>query len=61
MKISKKEIATAFAVTIFSSLLLASCKGRTMENMEPTGETVEVAVPEAPQAEADTDSVISPA
>ena len=33
--------ASGFVAAI---LLLASCKGRTAENMEPTGDTVEVVI-----------------
>ena len=37
-------VAAALAATIVVSLLLSSCQGRKMSNMEPTGETVEVVV-----------------
>ncbi|MCM1369234.1 MAG: hypothetical protein NC204_02560 [Candidatus Amulumruptor caecigallinarius] len=40
-----KAIAAASVATIaLLSMPLASCKGRTMENMEPTGDTVEVVI-----------------
>lgn len=38
--------------TVAVSLLFGACKGRTMQNMEPTGDTVEVEI--APAA---TDTV----
>lgn len=43
-----KTIAAAMAATIVvSALMLTSCKGRKMSNMEPVGETVEVVVGES--------------
>lgn len=45
MKLSRRFIN--FASYILSTLLLlamASCKGRTLENVEPTGDTVEVVI-----------------
>lgn len=42
----KLSISGAIAVAL---LLLTGCKGRTMENMEPTGDTVEVHI--VPNAE----------
>ena len=51
MRCHKTRIAAAFAATILLSSGLAGCKGRTMENMEPLGETVEVDVPVAPSAD----------
>lgn len=45
MRCHKTRIAAAFAATVLLSSGLAGCKGRTMENMEPLGETVEVDVP----------------
>lgn len=43
----KLSISGAIAVALL--LLLTGCKGRTMENMEPTGDTVEVHI--VPNAE----------
>ncbi|MDE6230027.1 MAG: hypothetical protein K2M37_00220, partial [Muribaculaceae bacterium] len=37
-----KGIAAAFAATILLCPTLCSCEGRTMNNMTPRGETVEV-------------------
>ena len=33
---------TALFAALLSAFLLGACKGRTMENMTPTGDTVEV-------------------
>lgn len=44
---------SALAVIAVSAAMM-SCQGRTMKNMEPTGETVEVSVSDAPEADADT-------
>lgn len=55
MKINlNKTIAATSVVAIAVSL--AGCKGRTMENMEPAGDTVEVTVGDAAAA----DSTIMP-
>ncbi|MDE6071603.1 MAG: hypothetical protein K2G53_03510 [Muribaculaceae bacterium] len=35
-------------LALFAVCMLASCKGRTMSNMEPTGDTVEVEIPVEP-------------
>lgn len=48
-----KTVLSALAVIAVSAAMM-SCQGRTMMNMEPTGETVEVSVSEAPVADADT-------
>ncbi|MBD5201659.1 MAG: hypothetical protein HDS73_00915 [Bacteroidales bacterium] len=56
MNLKKTIAATALVITMLS---MASCKGRTMENMEPNGDTVEVDVttivdsttPEMPQSD----------
>ncbi|MDE7465715.1 MAG: hypothetical protein K2M59_04725 [Muribaculaceae bacterium] len=43
--VSKRVAATGTGVVAAILMLgLASCKGRTMENMEPTGDTVEVSI-----------------
>lgn len=44
---------SALAVIAVSAAMM-SCRGRTMKNMESTGETVEVSVSDAPVADADT-------
>lgn len=43
MKRARLRIISAFAL-IFAVTALCGCKGRTMENMEPIGDTVEVEV-----------------
>ncbi len=45
MKSAKTTFVAASALLV-GVALFSSCKGRTMENMEPTGDTVEVAVEE---------------
>lgn len=40
----KAIVAVSAAAVALLFFLLPSCKGRTMENMEPTGETVEVVI-----------------
>lgn len=55
-----KTIAAAMVATIVvSALMLTSCKGRKMSNMEPVGETVEVVMGEsgADTVPAETDSL----
>ncbi len=42
-----RTIAVAVAATIVVFSGLVSCKGRTMKNMEPTGDTVEVIIDRA--------------
>ncbi|MDE6247570.1 MAG: hypothetical protein K2M41_06995 [Muribaculaceae bacterium] len=39
------------AAVAILSLILTSCSGRTEKNMVPTGETIEVVIPEEDQAE----------
>lgn len=46
--------ASAFAAVILLSAGAVSCKGRTMQNMEPTGDTVEV---DLITDQGDTDSI----
>ena len=42
---SSKTIAAAMAATVvISFLLLPSCRGRRMSDMQPTGDTVEVVI-----------------
>lgn len=45
MRVSRRFInfAVIFCIGLFSTALTA-CKGRTMENMEPSGDTVEVVI-----------------
>ncbi len=50
-------IAATAVATIVVSIALPSCQGRTMENMKPTGETVEVVINEP----ATVDSITSTA
>lgn len=47
---NKKTIAVAAAMAMVIVSGLSSCKGRTMENMEPTGDTVEVVI-ETPETD----------
>ena len=42
-----KAIAATSVAAIAFSFILASCQGRTMNNMEPTGDTVEVNITSA--------------
>lgn len=45
MKVSRRFIKFAlFFCGLMTSTLVSSCKGRTMENMEPEGDTIEVVV-----------------
>lgn len=56
---NNKKILNAGAVLLIVMVAigsLCSCKGRTMNNMEPTGETVEVQISPAPDS-LDADSV----
>ncbi|MCH5226933.1 MAG: hypothetical protein J1F16_03835 [Muribaculaceae bacterium] len=48
MRFSRRFInfASLFGL-LLTSLALGSCKGRTVENMEPTGDTVEVVILQA--------------
>lgn len=50
MMIRLKATLTAASALLAGVALFTSCKGRTMDNMEPTGDTVEVVVeePDAP-------------
>lgn len=48
----------AGAIAVLAAIgLFSSCKGRTLKDVEPNGETIEVAVPT--QEEASTDSLES--
>lgn len=52
MRVSRSFINFALFFTIITlSIALSGCKGRTMENMVPTGDTVEVVVDQAPNNE----------
>lgn len=44
MRDSQRFFNFAASISIVAVLLLSSCKGRTAENMEPTGDTIEVIV-----------------
>ena len=55
-KMNKAAAATLVVATAMLSGMV-SCKGRTMENMEPTGDTVEVVVNTADSVAADTVSL----
>lgn len=52
-----RAVAATFVVATAMLLGMASCKGRTMENMEPTGDTVEVVIHPTDSVAADTVSV----
>lgn len=49
----------AFMAAAAMMLLFASCKGRTVENMEPTGETVEVVISEPTTADSAINDTIA--
>lgn len=49
----KKAAATSVAAVVIA-VCLCSCQGRTMKNMEPKGETVEVVLTPEEEVEADT-------
>lgn len=42
MKIGKYVLSASLAMILFAGL--ASCKGRTLKDVEPTGDTVEVVI-----------------
>lgn len=54
----KKAAATSVAAVVIA-VCLSSCQGRTMKNMEPKGETVEVVI--SPEPETAADSLSAPA
>ncbi len=56
-KTYKKAAATSVAAVVIA-VSLCSCQGRTMKNMEPKGETVEVVI--SPEPETAGDSVTEP-
>ena len=56
-KYLNKATATASVVAVAMLLSLGSCKGRTMDNMEPTGETIEVVIGQEDSDETAADSV----
>ena len=45
------KISCGIIAVALLSIALSSCKGRTMENMEPTGDTVEVVIQQNPDAQ----------
>lgn len=49
-----KRAVPVMIVGIALSILVSSCKGRTRENMEPNGETVEVNIGSGDTAVSDT-------
>ncbi len=49
-----KKAAATFVAAAIIAVSLGSCQGRTMKNMEPAGETVEVEVAPTPEMAADT-------
>lgn len=55
-KYHDKATATAFAVAVAMLVSMGSCKGRTMDNMEPTGETIEVVIGQEDSVETPADS-----
>lgn len=59
MKIRLNKANAATAVVAFAMLIgISACKGRTMNNMEPTGETVEVIVNAEDEDQTANDTVI---
>lgn len=42
----RRRYAFIAASAVLAGVAFVSCKGRTLDNVEPTGETVEVVVPE---------------
>lgn len=52
VSMNKRNLIFAGAALLFAMVAigsLCSCKGRTMKNMEPTGDTVEVNISPLPQ------------
>ncbi|MDE7438166.1 MAG: hypothetical protein K2M93_06735 [Muribaculaceae bacterium] len=55
-----KKISIIVAALFVTATSLCSCKGRTMKNMEPTGDTVEVEItPLVPDVDEDSVADIS--
>ncbi len=61
MRIDRKLMAAAGGLLLGAGLL-CGCKGRTADNMQPSGDTVEVEIlsQEAPAAQQPADSIIAP-
>lgn len=53
----KKAAAAILVATAAVLLLFGACKGRTMQNMEPTGDTVEVEIVPAATDTVTTDTI----
>lgn len=50
MRVSRSFSIFATVLSIIGfTMLLTGCKGRTMENMEPTGDTIEVVIMQTPE------------
>ena len=45
-KLNIKAIAATFVATVALLLSMSACKGRTLDNVQPTGDTVEVEIEE---------------
>lgn len=59
MKINlNKATAATFVAAVAVLSGLTSCKGRTMDNMEPTGETIEVNIENPSTIEAAPDTAL---
>ncbi|MDE5869209.1 MAG: hypothetical protein K2H18_03165 [Muribaculaceae bacterium] len=57
MKRNNRKVTAATVVAAVAVLIcLGSCKGRTTENVEPTGDTVEVVIDRPHSAEAIADT-----
>ena len=51
---AKKSVAATGVVAALLMIGFSGCKGRTMENMEPTGDTVEVSILDTPSPQSDS-------
>ena len=54
-KLNIKAIAATSVATVALLLSMSACKGRTLDNVQPTGDTVEVEIEEVPA----TDSAVT--
>lgn len=54
IKLTYKKTAATSVAAVVIAVCLCSCQGRTMKNMEPKGETVEVVVSPEPEMADDT-------
>ncbi|MDE6259155.1 MAG: hypothetical protein K2M53_12335 [Muribaculaceae bacterium] len=57
-KINYKATAATFVAAVAVLSCMSSCKGRTMDNIEPTGETIEVKIDPSDSAPLESDSII---